>query len=74
MANILNEITEIQEASSGNEVRQSIIDALNAINNCVLPSVTSIDSGKILKVNSSGEWIVTSMEIETIPSATGISF
>ena len=34
-----------------------------------LPSVTSSDAGKFLRVSSAGEWVA-----ETIPNASGVSF
>lgn len=71
MADISTEISALQAASRGSEVRQTVVDALNKINQDVLPAVTSADSGKYLVVNSNGEWDVGDV---SIPSATGVTF
>lgn len=71
MANISDEISLIQRASRGSEVRQTIVDALNKINSDVLPSAAVSDSGKILKVNSNGEWEKGSLDgYMPIPTAS----
>lgn len=70
MANISNEISAIQEASRGSEVRQSIVNALNAVNSDVLPVVSSSDSGKFLMVDSSGDWKVESGNLVPAPTET----
>lgn len=69
MADISAEITEIQEASYGSEVRQSIVDGLNKVNAGTLPAVSVSDAGKFLKVNNDGEWEVGSGGL--IPTPTG---
>ena len=51
---ISTEIAAVQAASEGSELRQPLINALNKINNGTLPSVTSQDIGKILKVGTNG--------------------
>ena len=57
---ISTEIAAIQAASRGSEIRTPIVSALNKLNTDSLPSVSSSDAGKILKVNSNGEWEVGS--------------
>lgn len=71
MANISEEISEVQAASRGNEVRGAIVSALNKINSDVLPDASASDSGKILCVNSSGEWVKDSLSgYMPIPTAS----
>lgn len=67
MANIDSYITAIESASRGEEVRDSIVDALNAIN--LVPTPSAADSGKYLRVNASGKIVLA-----TISSAEGVSF
>lgn len=56
MADISTEIAAIQSATTGNEMRSPMVDALNKLNSGSLPAVTSSDAGKVMKVNSSGTW------------------
>lgn len=71
MANINTEIIEIQQAAHGSEVRQTIVSALNKINANVLPDASASDSGKILRVNSNGEWVKDSLSgYMPIPTAS----
>lgn len=69
MADISTEIAEIQEASYGSEVRQSIVDGLNKVNAGTLPAVSVSDAGKFLTVNNNGQWEVKSGGL--IPTPTG---
>lgn len=73
MANISTEIVAIQAASRGEEVRDAIVSALEAINAedpaNALPTPTAADSGKYLRVNSSGAWVLA-----TVPNAEEVSF
>lgn len=68
MADISGYIADIESASTGEEVRDSIVDAFNAVN-VDLPAPTASDSGKYLRVNSSGDWVLAS-----VPNAEGVSF
>lgn len=70
MADISTEIAEIQEASYGSEVRQSIVNGLNKVNAETLPAVSASDAGKFLIVNSSGEWVVGSGGLVPTPTGT----
>ena len=56
MSDISQEIAVIQSAARGNDVRTSIVGALNKLNSDTLPDVSSSDVGKLLIVNNSGEW------------------
>ena len=71
MADISREIRAIETAARGEEVRDALVGALEAINAEVpaLPEPTASDAGKYLKVNSSGTWILA-----TVPSAEEVSF
>lgn len=71
MANISDYISIIEAASRGEEVRDAIVSALNAINNGIggIPLPTSADSGKFLRVNTSGAW-----ELVTVQNAEEVSF
>jgi len=63
-------IASIEAASEGSELRQPIIDGLNAVNTHTLPAVSINDAGKLLKVSSEGTWEVSSEGYMPIPSAT----
>lgn len=53
-----------------NELNDDVSSLWNSINNKKeLPTVTSTDSGKFLRVSSAGEWVA-----EAIASAEGVSF
>lgn len=72
MANIDTYIAAINSAARGEEVRAAIVSALNAINDevgDVVPTPTTSDSGKYLRVNSSGNYVLA-----TVPNAEGVSF
>lgn len=69
---ISTEITAIQAASQGSQVRQPIVDALNTVNAGTLPEVTASDSGKVMKVDSNGDWVLGAPD--TLPDATGVTF
>ena len=74
MVDISTEIQAIQTAMRGEEVRDSIIDALVAINEddggtSTLPTPTAADAGKFLAVSSLGTW-----ELKSISNAEGVSF
>lgn len=70
MADISTEISEIQEASYGSEVRQSIVDGLNKVNAGTLPAVSASDAGKFLAVNNNGQWEVKSGGLVPTPTGT----
>jgi len=70
MADISTEIAEIQEASYGSEVRQSIVDGLNKVNAGTLPAVSASDAGKFLLVDSNGSWVVGSGGLVPTPTGT----
>ena len=70
MANIDTEIAEIEGASTGEEVRQSLVDGLNAVNAATLPAVSQSDSGKFMVVSNSGQWSVGSGGIVPTPTGT----
>jgi len=70
MADISTEITEIQEASYGSEVRQSIVDGLNKVNEGTLPAVSASDAGKFLTVNNNGQWEVGDGGLVPTPTGT----
>lgn len=70
MSNISTEIAEIESASTGEDVRQSLVDALEAINADVLPTATQSDAGKFMMVNSSGEWIAKTGGLVPTPTGT----
>lgn len=87
MANISTQIAAIESAARGEEVRDSIVSALNAINSNAtastsglmsaedkvlldsIPTPSALDSGKYLRVNGSGEYVLA-----TVPNAEGVSF
>ena len=53
-----------------NQLRDDVYSLRHSINNKKeLPTVTSTDSGKFLRVSSAGEWVA-----EAIASAEGVSF
>lgn len=66
---ISTEISAIQEASRGAEIRQPIVDALNKINTGSLPSTSASDAGKLLYVNEHGNWVAGNEQY--IPMPTG---
>lgn len=68
---ISTEIAAIQAASEGAELRQPLINALNALNNGgTLPSVTTSDIGKILKVGANGWEVGEKSGYMPVPTAT----
>ena len=71
MADISAYSAEIENSSRGEEVRDSIVNALVAINNGVgsIPVPTAADSGKYMRVNTSGAW-----ELATVQNAEEVSF
>lgn len=66
---ISSEINDIQSASRGSEIRQPIVNALNVINAGTLPVVSSSDAGKLMCVNSQGQWVPSNEQY--IPTPTG---
>lgn len=70
MRDISNEISEIQEAARGSEIRQPIVDALNALNGGTLPQVSVQDAKKILVVNSQGQWVASNEQYVPTPTGT----
>ena len=70
MRDINTEITEIQEASRGEDVRQSIVDALNELNAGTVPAASTSDAGKILYVNSIGQWVAGNEQYVPTPTGT----
>lgn len=69
MADISQEIADIQEASRGSEIRSPIVNALNKMNAGTLPVVSASDSKKILCVNSQGQWVASNEQY--VPTPTG---
>lgn len=70
MANISTYTGAIESAARGEEVRDAIVSALNAINDdYTFPTPSQSDAGKFLRVDSDGEW-----ELSTVPSAEEVSF
>lgn len=71
MSSIDTYISIIESASRGEDVRDAIIGALESINEeaSMLPEPSALDSGKYLRVSSTGEW-----ELATVQSAEGVSF
>lgn len=68
MADISQEIAAIQSASRGSEVRQPIVSALNKVNGATLPPVSSSDSGKLMCVDSNGQWVASDNQYMPIPT------
>lgn len=87
MANISTQIAAIEAAARGEEVRDSIVSAFNAINTLAtsnssglmsasdksflnsIPDPSASDSGKFLRVNSSGDYVLA-----TVSNAEGVNF
>lgn len=67
---ISQEIAAIQAASRGSEIRQPIVDALDALNNGTLPQVSAQDAKKILVVNSQGQWVASGEQYVPTPTGT----
>lgn len=67
---ISTEITAIQAASEGSELRQPLVDALNKLNSGALPAVTVSDAGKILKVGANGWEVGEKSGYMPVPTAT----
>lgn len=67
---ISQEISAIQEAARGSEIRQPIVDALNTLNGGTLPQVSAQDAKKILCVNSQGQWVASNEQYVPTPTGT----
>lgn len=67
---ISQEISAIQEAARGSEIRQPIVNALNTLNSGTLPQVSAQDAKKILCVNSQGQWVASSEQYVPTPTGT----
>lgn len=70
--NVVAEITRVKpsippSSQSGN--CSAIVRYINKLNGAGVPTVTTADSGKFLRVNASGQWVA-----ETVPSAEGGEF
>ena len=64
------EIAAIQAASQGSELRQPLVGALNKLNSGALPTVTTSDAGKILKVGANGWEVGEKSGYMPVPTAT----
>ena len=70
MADISQEIADIQSASRGSEIRSPIVGALNKMNAGTLPAVSAQDAKKILVVNSQGQWVASNEQYVPVPTGT----
>lgn len=70
MADVSQEIADIQSASRGSEIRQPIVNALNKLNAGTLPQVSASDSKKLLCVNSQGQWVASNEQYVPIPTGS----
>jgi hypothetical protein len=57
---ISEEIAAIQSASRGSEIRAPIVSTLNKLNTGTLPDASVSDAGKLMCVDSQGQWVVSS--------------
>ena len=70
MANISTYTAAIESAARGEEVRNAIVSALNAINGeYTIPTPSQSDADKFLSVDSNGDWVLVSLS-----NAEGVSF
>lgn len=70
MSDISQEIAAIQSASRGSEIRTPIVNALNKVNAGTLPPVSASDSGKLMCVNSQGQWVASNEQYIPVPTGT----
>ena len=70
MSDISTEIDAIESASRGEDVRSTIVSALNKINADTLPPVSVSDSKKLLCVNSQGQWVASNEQYVPVPTGS----
>ena len=68
MANITSDISAIEAATHGSEMRTPMVRALNTLAGATLPVASASDAGKVLGVNNSGAWVLVD---DVIPAPSG---